>query len=59
MSSEDAILLAIESILSINEEEEDKLSSIKISIIDAETQTHRFLTQEEIKTYYNKLNKAN
>ena len=59
MSSEDAILLAIESIISINEEEKDKLASIKISVIDAETQTHRFLTQEEIKTYYNKLNKAN
>ena len=55
MSSEDAILLAIESIVSINEDD-DKLSSIKISVIDAETQTHRFLTQEEIKTYYDKLN---
>ena len=44
---------------SINEEAEDKLASIKISIIDAETQTHRFLTQDEIKTYYNKLNQAN
>ena len=42
-------------------EDEDKLSSIKISVVDVETQTHRFLTQEEIKTYYDKLNlnKAN
>ena len=60
MSSDEAILLAIESIISLNEDE-DKLSSIKISVVDVETQTHRFLTQEEIKTYYDKLNlnKAN
>ena len=60
ISFEDAILLAIESIISINEED-DKLSSIKISIVDTETQTLRYLNSEEIKKYYDKLNvsKAN
>jgi proteasome alpha subunit len=60
ISFEDAILLAIESIISINEED-DLLSSIKISIVDTETQTLRYLNSEEIKKYYDKLNvsKAN
>ena len=60
ISFEDTILLAIESIISINEED-DKLSSIKISIVDTETQTLRYLNSEEIKKYYDKLNvsKAN
>ena len=54
LSFEDAILLAIESLISINEDD-DKLSSIKISIVDHETKTLRYLNQEEIKQYYDKL----
>ena len=60
LSFEDAILLAIESLISINEDD-DKLSSIKISIVDHDTKTLRYLNQEEIKQYYDKLDltKAN
>ena len=60
LSFEDAILLAIESLISINEDD-DKLSSIKISIVDNENKMLRYLNKEEIKQYYDKLDltKAN
>lgn len=55
ISFDDAILLAIESIASINDRK-DSIQNIILAVVDDKTKTMRTLTDEEIQTYYKKLN---
>lgn len=55
VSFDDAILLAIESIASINDGK-DSIQNIILAVVDDKTKTMRTLADEEIQTYYKKLN---